>query len=60
MSSQKPSYGNQDDHNHGSRGGGFDNDKRPFNYDENSGPGYNVGRANGPGGRPPSGKRGPS
>ena len=51
--------GNQDE-GFGGRGG-FDMEKRPFNYDENSGPGgYNIGRANGPGGRPPSGRRGPS
>jgi hypothetical protein len=71
MSSQKkPSMGgvgasyDEPNFNRGGYGatpsGGYENDKRPFNYEENGS--YNLNRQTGYGGmsgRPPSGRRGP-
>ena len=73
MSSQKkPSMGgvgaSYDDPNFGRGGYGatpsYDNDKRPFNYEDGGAGGYNLNRqtgngGGGMGGRPPSGRRAP-
>lgn len=63
--------GSYDDPNFGRGGMGgygatpsYDNDKRPFNYDDGGNSGYNLNRQTGysgagMGGRPPSGRRAP-